>query len=585
MSFRFRRTMGIAPGIRLNLSRSGPSISFGPRGLHYTIGMKGNRTTVGIPGTGLFWTSYQRHGSNGATTGAPDLLPPPTTETVPAGVPTRLFESADIAQLVAASTSELAPHLDAARKKFPIHLIVLAFAGGLLAGAIGYDQNALAGAALVIGLVGWPIVFAIDRKRRTTTLEYNLAAEQNERFGNLVSAFSQLRNCNRIWRVPIEWDQRDWKRNAGSGVTVQRQAIGLRMGLPSLVKSNLQFPSLPLGKETLYLAPDSILIVSRNSVAALHYDDCDIVASTTRFIESGGAPTDAQVVGQTWQYVNKNGGPDRRFSNNRQLPICMYGQIDLKSSSGLNERFHCSNSNAAASFAAGVVAMREIGMHQASVERPLANQPPNHEAVGETQSIEAEFANETERARTLALKHGQFWEYLLIQELMKSRLVALKNECDELGKARSSVPTIHYDAVTFISWVIEQSKIMSSAISVIARCVNQDLLIALGKPGEPGNPILMLRTINTLFGACGSFGAFERDLCAADPPKEMVVLKESLEGITASIAGTLERFSEQWNEAVDGLLKGSHEFNVKLVFTAPPQIGQFVAEMKKIGKA
>ena len=54
---RFSRRMKIAPGLTLNLSKSGGSLSFGPRGAKYTIGLRGRRTTVGIPGTGLFYTS------------------------------------------------------------------------------------------------------------------------------------------------------------------------------------------------------------------------------------------------------------------------------------------------------------------------------------------------------------------------------------------------------------------------------------------------------------------------------------------------------------------------------------------------
>src|SRR3954452_7432281 len=56
MGFRLWRTLRIAPGVRLNFSKSGVSTSFGPRGAHFTIGPRGSRTTVGIPGTGLYWT-------------------------------------------------------------------------------------------------------------------------------------------------------------------------------------------------------------------------------------------------------------------------------------------------------------------------------------------------------------------------------------------------------------------------------------------------------------------------------------------------------------------------------------------------
>ena len=53
---RFWRRVKIAPGLTLNLSKSGGSLSVGPRGAKYTIGPRGRRATVGIPGTGLFYT-------------------------------------------------------------------------------------------------------------------------------------------------------------------------------------------------------------------------------------------------------------------------------------------------------------------------------------------------------------------------------------------------------------------------------------------------------------------------------------------------------------------------------------------------
>jgi hypothetical protein len=45
----------------MNLSRSGPSLSFGVRGAHLTVGSRGVRRTVGVPGTGLFYTSTNGH--------------------------------------------------------------------------------------------------------------------------------------------------------------------------------------------------------------------------------------------------------------------------------------------------------------------------------------------------------------------------------------------------------------------------------------------------------------------------------------------------------------------------------------------
>lgn len=57
MGWRFRRTIKILPGIRLNISRSGVSTTLGPNGASINLGKRGTSTTVGIPGTGLSHSS------------------------------------------------------------------------------------------------------------------------------------------------------------------------------------------------------------------------------------------------------------------------------------------------------------------------------------------------------------------------------------------------------------------------------------------------------------------------------------------------------------------------------------------------
>ena len=58
MPFRFRKNIRLVPGLRLNLSKSGASLSVGGKGLTYNIGRKGTRATVGLPGSGLSYSSY-----------------------------------------------------------------------------------------------------------------------------------------------------------------------------------------------------------------------------------------------------------------------------------------------------------------------------------------------------------------------------------------------------------------------------------------------------------------------------------------------------------------------------------------------
>ena len=59
MGFRFRKTIKLLPGLKINLTHKGiSSASIGKPGASLNIGKKGTRTSVGIPGTGL---SYSKH--------------------------------------------------------------------------------------------------------------------------------------------------------------------------------------------------------------------------------------------------------------------------------------------------------------------------------------------------------------------------------------------------------------------------------------------------------------------------------------------------------------------------------------------
>lgn len=57
MGWRFRKSIRLVPGVRLNVGKKGVSVSAGARGFKTTVGTSGRTTTVGMPGTGLSHTS------------------------------------------------------------------------------------------------------------------------------------------------------------------------------------------------------------------------------------------------------------------------------------------------------------------------------------------------------------------------------------------------------------------------------------------------------------------------------------------------------------------------------------------------
>jgi hypothetical protein len=58
--FRFRKTISVLPGVKVNLSKTGVSTSVGGKGATLNIGHGKKNVTLGIPGTGL---SYRTQAS------------------------------------------------------------------------------------------------------------------------------------------------------------------------------------------------------------------------------------------------------------------------------------------------------------------------------------------------------------------------------------------------------------------------------------------------------------------------------------------------------------------------------------------
>jgi Protein of unknown function (DUF4236) len=257
MGFRFRRTLRIVPGVRLNLSRSGPSVSLGPRGLHYTLGTKGTRVTAGIPGSGMSWTKYQSYSSRSRTRSDHSVRPhippigvlPDKTESRPLDDQNvKSFESSPIDELVAGFTSELAPLLNAARRQFRFNWIVGMFFGALILFEIPINLTSAIIPTAAFGFLVWLAVASFDRHRLTISLDYSLQDDQTGAFERLANAFHTLMKSRRVWRIPVQFAETDWKRHAGASTTSERNPISLRVGTPKLIKSNLAFLCLPLGK-------------------------------------------------------------------------------------------------------------------------------------------------------------------------------------------------------------------------------------------------------------------------------------------------------------------------------------------------
>lgn len=329
MGWYLRKAFNFGP-LRLNLSKSGVGVSAGVKGFRVSSGPRGTHLHAGRGG--IYFR--QRLDVPSARSRPGQALPPPSTSTE--------ILTADAAQLVDEDAGNLMREIN---ERYRIRAIApLIFGtgtvGSVLAVAAALSHHpawwALVVALVIATAVGGTLARRRDVARKTVHLWFDLSNAAGERFGLFEKAISELARSRRVWRVNAEELTGDWKRNAGANVLVKRSAVHFVRKLPPYFESNIRPYSLAVGSQTLYFFPDRVLAYDSRNVGSVSYEMLEIDVSSTNFRETESVPSDAEVVDHTWRYVNKSGGPDRRFSNNQQIPVCRYDEMTLRSPTGLN---------------------------------------------------------------------------------------------------------------------------------------------------------------------------------------------------------------------------------------------------------
>jgi len=335
MGFRYRKSINLGGGFRINLSKSGIGYSWGVKGYRITKTAKGTtRRTASIPGTGI---SYVHETGKNDSTKSNRRVNYGSSQQIPA-IDSNHYDTQNLENNVAtAMVSEGLENMLAMASKT---LKLNKFAN------IGFWVTFILGLSI-------PVLFLLTaaflllkifvRTKGTIDLDYSIDPDQQSIVDERMILIIKITECEKVWRIVQTSKAIDRKYTSGASNTVKRISCKATTKAMFPFKANLQVASFKTGKETLLFLPDKLIIIQGSKIGALNYADIKISSHTTRFIESGDVPRDTQIVGQTWKYVNKSGGPDKRFKDNRQLPICLYGELELTSTSGLNTVIMYSN--------------------------------------------------------------------------------------------------------------------------------------------------------------------------------------------------------------------------------------------------
>ena len=360
MGWYIRKSLRMGP-VRWNLSKRGIGMSVGVRGLRVGTGPRGAyisggrggiyfRQRLGAPSRRV---SPSRRIAPTTRGRAAYPAPPPAPLPAPSmSAPMEYLPETNVAQFTPSTADALAQYIVAQRKHiawFPWALIGLITLNIVILAYLWPLAIATAPLSVVAGYY----IYQWDRQRTHVALNYDLDGPEGQQFELLCSGLTALAGTARLQRVEARQVHGDWKHQAGTTTALKlAPAVVLPPGRKRWLETNVPVWTIEWrqGGIALSFLPDRILIEQQRAVAVVPYTQVQVTPSLGRIVESGRVPPDAHILGYNWQYPNKSGGPDRRFKNNRQLPVIEATYINIQSASGLQLLLQASNRQRAEGF-------------------------------------------------------------------------------------------------------------------------------------------------------------------------------------------------------------------------------------------
>lgn len=439
MGFYFRKSISAGP-FRFNLSGSGIGMSVGVKGFRIGSGPRGNYIHMGRGGL------YYRASLGGTRRNSPHRNPNIVHGYKPEPSPgdqAHQVETGNITEMVPSSGTNIVDQINEKMSLPRLWPWVLGL-GLLLAlvanGQPGAERFVLP--ILFLTAVSTAVCWWWDQTRKAVVAMYDLSEEVAASFEQFVNAFEKAGLASRVWNVETSKRTNDWKRNAGAGQLIGRKLAIFTHAVPPVLKTNISIPCIKGGKQHVHFFPDHVLIAEGRRVGAISYDLFEVLWNTTIFIENEGVPPDSQVVGHTWRFVNKNGGPDRRFNNNKQIPEVRYQQMGLRGSGGFQKILHLSRVEDRSTFDAALSGLRKsvaslINTHSVDAPRALLT----HEGASDEHTNLSRWWPFAVGALSLAIAAAI---YLISPEFPKEELATAAPQIAEIpnppSKAAPTVP-------------------------------------------------------------------------------------------------------------------------------------------------
>lgn len=355
MAWSFRKRIKIIPGVHLNLSKNGISTSIGVKGASLTIGEAGTYLNTGVPFLGI---NYRYKLSE--LHSRPDLGNYDSIDDTSGNI-----FSADVHEVTSQNMQGIKETILLAQsQRKEMNSDLLKIQASLLAS----KTKLILSYVFIYGLIKKTISEnlksniiaqkeAIEQTKEQidncyVKLDIDFEPEIRQMYDKLLGSFKKLSTCNKIWDVTSAHFQDRVVARSSASTIVEKRVVKFAFRSLNDIKSDVEALYFENANGAdLYFYPTFIVMYSsKASFAIIGIEEINLEQSYVRFTETGTVPSDSKIIDRTWFKVNKNGTPDKRFKGNYQIPIARYGQICLRTSTGLNEEYEFSNAELTGEF-------------------------------------------------------------------------------------------------------------------------------------------------------------------------------------------------------------------------------------------
>lgn len=337
MGLYFRKSKSLG-SLRLNFSKSGIGVSTGVKGARLSMGPNGTYINVGR--NGIYYrkkiggSSSKNNNTNKKRAYTPDF----NYEN------NHYFTDAIRVSPSSGNTSELSKNIIKNIKRAKIFTWCWFVFSAILFVAIQW----WALIPIFTIRLAFPKIF-------NAVIKYDLDGNASLEWDKYTEIISMLTSSKKLWIVETAKFNSNTKYNAGASRDISRSAVTVKKIKPKRktgfrVKTDALSVLVKSRKCSLLFLPSDVIIKKGAKYVAYSYSQLDVYSSTTNFVEIDHVPRDAEIIRYTWQYVNKNGTADKRFNNNRQIPVCKYGLVHFMVGQELSIELHTSNKLMAENF-------------------------------------------------------------------------------------------------------------------------------------------------------------------------------------------------------------------------------------------